>query len=57
MDVLSAAVDALAMAGSMGWQILWPLGLGFTLSGVIQAVVRKERVTQLMADDLSLIHI
>ncbi len=25
--------------------------LGFTLSGVIQAVVRKERVTQLMADD------
>ncbi|AIF39680.1 membrane protein [Dermacoccus nishinomiyaensis] len=51
MDVLSAAVDALAMAGSMGWQILWPLGLGFTLSGVIQAVVRKERVTQLMADD------
>lgn len=51
MDVLSAAVDALAMAGSMGWQILWPLVLGFTLSGVIQAVVRKERVTQLMADD------
>lgn len=51
MDVVSAVGDALAMAGSMGWQILWPLVLGFTLSDVIQAVVRKARVTQLMADD------
>ena len=35
----------------MGWQILWPLVLGFTLSGVIQAVVRKERIVALMRDD------
>ncbi|TDT32990.1 permease [Naumannella halotolerans] len=51
MDVLNAVGRALAMAGAMGWQILWPLVLGFTLSGVIQAVVRTERVTQLMSDD------
>jgi uncharacterized membrane protein YraQ (UPF0718 family) len=35
----------------MAWQILWPLILGFTLSGVIQAVVRKDQVVRLMSDD------
>lgn len=39
------------MAGSMGWQILWPLILGFTLSGVIQAVVSKARIARLMSSD------
>ncbi|XHC90798.1 permease (plasmid) [Leifsonia sp. P73] len=51
MNVFAAVGDALAMAGAMGWQILWPLVLGFTLSGVIQAVVRKEKITKLMSDD------
>ncbi|MFP3465364.1 permease [Leifsonia sp. SIMBA_070] len=51
MDVLGAIGEALAMAGTMGWQILWPLILGFTLSGVIQAVVRTEKITSLMSDD------
>jgi uncharacterized membrane protein YraQ (UPF0718 family) len=51
MELLGAVVDALGAAGSMGWQILWPLVLGFTLSGVIQAVVRRERVTALLAGD------
>ncbi|WP_392341562.1 permease (plasmid) [Leifsonia sp. P73] len=51
MNILGSLGDALAMAGAMGWQILWPLILGFTLSGVIQAVVRKEKITQLMSDD------
>jgi uncharacterized membrane protein YraQ (UPF0718 family) len=49
--ILKAIGNALAIAGSMGWQILWPLVLGFTLSGVIQAVVRKERIIALMRDD------
>ncbi|KQM27550.1 hypothetical protein ASL10_04065 [Frigoribacterium sp. Leaf8] len=35
----------------MGWEILWPLILGFTLSGVIQAVVRTDQITKLMRDD------
>ena len=34
MNILHAIGNALATAGSMGWQILWPLVLGFTLSGV-----------------------
>jgi uncharacterized membrane protein YraQ (UPF0718 family) len=51
MSLIRELFDALAMAGAMGWQILWPLVLGFTLSGVVQAVVRRERVTALMSDD------
>ena len=51
MIILEAIGNALAIAGSMAWQILWPLVLGFTLSGVIQAVVRKERIIALMCDD------
>jgi len=51
MFVINAVGDALAAAGSMGWEILWPLILGFTLSGVIQAVVRTEQITKLMRDD------
>jgi hypothetical protein len=27
---------ALSMAFAMGWEILWPLILGFTLSAVVQ---------------------
>ena len=51
MIVLQEIGKALAMAGSMGWEILWPLILGFTLSGVIQAVIRKDQITKLMNDD------
>ena len=39
------------MAAAMGWEILWPLILGFALSGVIQAVVRREQVTRLLEGD------
>jgi hypothetical protein len=28
----------------MGWQILWPFVLGFTLSGVVQAVVSHQEM-------------
>jgi uncharacterized membrane protein YraQ (UPF0718 family) len=48
---VNEVLDALATAGAMGWHILWPLILGFSVSGVIQAVVRREQVTALMADD------
>ncbi len=41
----------MALAGSMAWQILWALILGFSLSAVIQAVVRKSTIVRLMGDD------
>jgi hypothetical protein len=35
----------------MGWEILWPLILGFTLSGVVQAVVSHREMARLLPDD------
>lgn len=42
---------ALALTGSMTWEILWALILGFALSAVVQAVVRRSTVVALMGDD------
>ena len=41
-------VSALSMAFAMGWEILWPLILGFALSGVVQAVVTKGEMSRLL---------
>ncbi len=39
---------ALATIGSMTWEILWALILGFALSAVVQAVVRRSAVVRLL---------
>src|SRR6516225_8602593 len=39
------------MAFAMGWEILWPLILGFTLSGVVQAIVSHREMSKLLPDD------
>jgi len=41
---------ALGMAFFMGWEILWPLVLGFALSGIVQAVVTKGEMSRLLPD-------
>jgi uncharacterized membrane protein YraQ (UPF0718 family) len=51
MNVVHAIGMALWMAFLMFWQILWPLILGFTLSGVIQAVISKEEMLRLLGND------
>jgi len=50
-DAAGAVGHALALAGSMTWEILWALILGFTLSAVVQAVVRRSTVVALLGDD------
>lgn len=40
-----------SMAFAMGWEILWPLVLGFALSGVVQAVVSHSEMSRLLPDD------
>src|SRR5438067_10634429 len=42
---------ALAIAGSMTWEILWALILGFLLSAIVQAVVRRETIIRALASD------
>jgi uncharacterized membrane protein YraQ (UPF0718 family) len=39
------------MAFAMGWEILWPLILGFALSAVVQAVVSHRQMSRLLPDD------
>ena len=51
MTLLHAVGHALAVARSMTWEVLWALILGFFLSGVVQAVVRKDEITRLLPDD------
>ncbi len=50
-SVLNGLGHALSVAGSMTWQILWALILGFTLAAVVQSVVRKSEVVKLLGDD------
>jgi uncharacterized membrane protein YraQ (UPF0718 family) len=49
--MIDAGVHALSMAFAMGWEILWPLILGFTLSAVVQAVVSHQEMSRLLPDD------
>ena len=51
MDILHGIGHALAIAGSMTWEVLWALILGFGLSAAVQAVVRKDEITRLLPDD------
>ena len=51
MQLLDALGHALGTAGSMAWQITWSLILGFTLSGVVQAVIRRSTIIRLLGDD------
>jgi uncharacterized membrane protein YraQ (UPF0718 family) len=51
MRALDAVGHALALAGSMTWEITWSLILGFTLAAVVQAVVRRQAVARLLGDD------
>jgi uncharacterized membrane protein YraQ (UPF0718 family) len=47
----TALLNALGMAFAMGWEILWPLVLGFALSAVIQAIVSHREMSRLLPDD------
>jgi uncharacterized protein len=46
-----AVLHALSLSGSMTWEILWALILGFALSAVVQAVVRRSTIVALLGDD------
>src|ERR1700751_1970619 len=49
--MIEPIMRALAMALAMGWEILWPLILGFSLSAIVQAAVSHQQMSQLLPDD------
>jgi hypothetical protein len=51
MRWLAAIGHALAISGSMTWEVLWALILGFGLSAIVQAVVRRSTIVRLLGDD------
>ena len=48
---MSAIRHALEVSAAMTWEILWALILGFTLSAVVQAVVRRDAIVRALGDD------
>jgi uncharacterized membrane protein YraQ (UPF0718 family) len=50
-DVWHGILHALLVAGSMTWQVTWSLILGFTMSAIIVALVRKSTIARLLPDD------
>jgi uncharacterized protein len=48
---IHAIAHALSITGSMTWEITWALILGFGLSAVIQALVRKSTIIRLLGND------
>src|SRR5260370_28909589 len=51
LRMMDSILRALNMAFAMGWEILWPLILGFALSAVVQAVVSHREMARLLPDD------
>jgi len=51
MRWLDALGHWLTLSGSMTWEILWTLIVGFALSAVVQALVRRSAVVKLLGDD------
>jgi len=49
--VLHAIGQALLLAFSMFWDVLWPLALGFLLSAIIQTLVSTRTVAGLLGRD------
>jgi uncharacterized protein len=46
MQIVNSIGQALFTSFSMFWEILWPLILGFTLSGIVQAVVSHNALAK-----------
>lgn len=51
MQVLQSIGHALFTSFSMLWEILWPLILGFTLSGIVQALVSHRTMAKTLGCD------
>lgn len=51
MDIYNGILHALGLAGAMTWEVLWALILGFMLSAIVQALVKRSSVTKLLGND------
>lgn len=49
--IADSFLRALPMSLAMGWDILWPLILGFALSAAVQAAVSHREMSRLLPDE------
>src|SRR5690348_10544661 len=50
-DLWNGLLHALSLTAGMTWAVTWSLILGFALASVVQAVVRRQTVVQLLGED------
>jgi uncharacterized membrane protein YraQ (UPF0718 family) len=50
-ELWAALGHAGRVAGTMTWQVTWSLVLGFTLSAVVESLVKKSTIAALLPDD------
>ncbi len=48
MQLLWTLVRAIEISAAMAWEVAWSLVLGFTLSGLVQAVVSKQHMQRVL---------
>ncbi len=51
MQIVQSIAQALLTSFSMFWEILWPLILGFTFSGIVQALVSHQAMAKTLGYD------
>jgi uncharacterized membrane protein YraQ (UPF0718 family) len=51
MDLFLNLFKSFQTSFSMFWQVLWPLILGFTLSGIVQAVVSHKKMAETLGEN------
>jgi uncharacterized membrane protein YraQ (UPF0718 family) len=51
LTILHAIGSSLHLAAAMGWEVLWGLILGFTLSALVDVLVSKAELQRLLPDD------
>ena len=49
--IINSIIQALLTSFGMFWEILWPLILGFTLSGIVQALVSHQAMAKTLGCD------
>lgn len=50
-NILHSIGEALFLAAAMGWEVLWGLILGFTLSAIVDVLVSKSELQRLLPND------
>ncbi len=49
--MLKGLFDTLKISGNMFWEVFWSLALGFLLSGIVQAIVSRKKIAEVLGSN------